>query len=43
MPLMVKSNFCVTHGLKEEELYDLGECPLDMVGLARVRAPQPST
>jgi hypothetical protein len=37
---MVKSNFCVTHSLPEEALYDLGECPLDMV---RVLTWQPAT
>ncbi|KAF8320547.1 DNA-directed RNA polymerase II subunit RPB2 [Cantharellus anzutake] len=32
VPIMLRSQFCILHGLSERELYDLNECPYDQGG-----------
>ncbi|CAK9780832.1 beta and beta-prime subunits of DNA dependent RNA-polymerase [Cutaneotrichosporon oleaginosum] len=32
VPVMVRSNFCLLHGLPEDNYYQLGECPYDQGG-----------
>ncbi|KAJ2551369.1 DNA-dependent RNA polymerase II, partial [Coemansia sp. RSA 1933] len=32
IPIMLRSNYCTLNGLKDQELYDLGECPYDQGG-----------
>lgn len=32
VPVMVRSNFCLLHGLPEDHYYQLGECPYDQGG-----------
>ncbi|KAI9500454.1 DNA-dependent RNA polymerase II [Coemansia spiralis] len=32
IPIMLRSHYCTLHGLKDQELYDLGECPYDQGG-----------
>ncbi|KAG7740569.1 hypothetical protein KL930_003851 [Ogataea haglerorum] len=32
VPIMLKSKFCSLHGLSEDELYEIRECPFDMGG-----------
>lgn len=32
IPIMLKSRFCILHGLGEQELIELGECPYDQGG-----------
>jgi DNA-directed RNA polymerase II subunit RPB2 len=32
VPIMLRSEFCVLHGLSESEQYDLNECPFDQGG-----------
>ncbi|KAF5312638.1 hypothetical protein D9619_002953 [Psilocybe cf. subviscida] len=32
VPIMLRSTFCILHGLEDQELYDLNECPYDSGG-----------
>lgn len=32
VPIMLRSSFCILHGLEEKDLFDLNECPYDQVG-----------
>ncbi|OJT15938.1 DNA-directed RNA polymerase II subunit RPB2 [Trametes pubescens] len=32
VPIMLRSTFCILHGLEDDELYDLNECPYDSGG-----------
>ncbi|KAI0652015.1 DNA-dependent RNA polymerase II second largest subunit [Trametes meyenii] len=32
VPIMLRSTFCILHGLEDSELYDLNECPYDSGG-----------
>ncbi|KAI0669738.1 DNA-dependent RNA polymerase II second largest subunit [Trametes maxima] len=32
VPIMLRSTFCILHGLEDHELYDLNECPYDSGG-----------
>lgn len=31
VPIMLRSSFCILHGLEEKDLFDLNECPYDQV------------
>ncbi|CAG8701819.1 397_t:CDS:2, partial [Acaulospora colombiana] len=37
IPVMLKSTFCILHGLKDKSLYALNECPYDQVGSEELR------
>ncbi|KIO33829.1 hypothetical protein M407DRAFT_229733 [Tulasnella calospora MUT 4182] len=32
VPIMLRSSFCILHGLEEKDLFDLNECPYDQGG-----------
>ncbi|TFK30881.1 DNA-dependent RNA polymerase II second largest subunit [Coprinopsis marcescibilis] len=32
VPIMLRSSFCILHGLRDSDLYDLNECPYDSGG-----------
>lgn len=34
VPIMVRSDFCITNNVSTDTLYEIGECPLDMVSIA---------